>query len=846
MRHLLASVRRAPAQFAGVFAALVAAAAMVTWAFAIGATGSSARPPAQRLAGAAALITAPASVSMSYGHGPDVSTDKVPLSSYRRVPAGLTAALAAVPGVRAAVADQSIPLALRLSGGRVLTGTSAEPVTGHGWQSAQLTPLRLSAGQPPASDGQIVIGAALARSARLRVGDRVSLAGQPLAPFTVTGIAAAPAGSPAGDGAVFFTTQEAAALYGHPGQADLIGIVPQPGTALRPLIARLRAAAGSQHLSVVAGADRGLAEDPAAASDLANLSALGGAGGTDLVLISLFVVASTVALSVAGRARTMALLRAVGATPGQIRRSVMIELAALGIAAGLTGYLPGRWLAGLSVRGMAAHQLIPAGMRAWTSPVEMLPAIGAAVVVAELAGLLAARRASRIRPAAALQEASIERRYPRPLRLLLGLAALAGGVVLTIVALRERDASQQLNDALFGLLAFLGAIAFLGPYLIAVTELVLRLPLRLAGATGRLAAATLRARSRRMAAAAVVIALPACFAGAVVTIDATQAHAGVTEGSQRLAASMVVTAPGPGLSTSALTAIRSQPGVRSAVGLVPTTVYVPWQGTEEQTGDAVTPGRLSSVLRLHVTSGSLAGFGPGDIALSQLVAGQGAMNTRVGRTITSYLADGTRYQAKVTAIFSRSLGFADVIVPASAAGGGHLGTTALGQVLVSTAPGGRAAAHIDALASRYPGLQAASRDVVNAQYQKLSSQTSYLNNLLLALIAVLCAVALVNTLVMATLQGRDELSLLRRAGATTGQQLAMTAWQAMVVTVTGLVLGAAAAASAVAAVARALTGSWTPAIPWPAVLTITGATILLAGAATFAPVVHMIRRDGEA
>ncbi|HEY2552366.1 MAG TPA: FtsX-like permease family protein, partial [Streptosporangiaceae bacterium] len=785
MRHLLAGIRHAPAQFAGIFVALAAAAAMVTWAFSLGATGSSARPPAQRLAGAAVLITGPSSVSMSYGHGPDVSADKVPLASYRRVPAGLTASLASVPGVRAAVADQSIPLALRLSGGQVITGTSAEPVTGHGWQSAQLTPLRLSAGQAPARAGQIVIGAALARSGWLRVGDQVSLAGQPLPPFTVTGIATAPAGSPAADGAVYFTTQQAAALYGHPGQADLIGIMQQPGTALRPLIARLRTAVASQHLSVVAGTDRGLAEDPGAASDLANLSALGGAAGTDLVLISLFVVASTVALSVAGRARAVALLRAVGATPGQIRRSLMIELAGLGIIAGLIGYLPGCWLAGLSVRGMAAHQFIPAGTRAWTSPVELLPAIGAAVVVAELAGLLAARRASRIRPAAALEEASIERRYPRPLRLLLGLAALAGGVVLSIVALREHDASQQLNDALFGLLAFLSAIAFLGPYLIAVTELVLRLPLRLAGGpAGRLAAAMLRARSRRMAAAAIAIALPVCFAGAVVTIDATQAHAGVTEGRERLAASMVVTAPGPGLSPSAVTFIRSQPGVTGAVGLVPTTVYLPWQGTEEQAGDAVTPGQLGSVLRLHVTSGSLAGFGPGDIALSQLVAGQGAMNTRVGRTITSYLADGTPYRAKVTAIFSRSLGFADVIVPAGAAGGGHLGATALGQVLVSTTPGGHAAVHIDALASRYQGLQAASRDVVNAQYQKLTSQTSYLNDLLLALIAVLCAVALVNTLIMATLQGREELGLLRRAGATTGQQLAMTAWQAAVVTCT--------------------------------------------------------------
>ena len=61
-------------------------------------------------------------------------------------------------------------------------------------------------------------------------------------------------------------------------------------------------------------------------------------------------------------------------------------------------------------------------------------------------------------------------------------------------------------------------------------------------------------------------------------------------------------------------------------------------------------------------------FGPGDIALSRLQAGKGAVGAHIGQRITAYLADGTPYRATVTAIYFRSFGFGDVIIPSSAAG----------------------------------------------------------------------------------------------------------------------------------------------------------------------------------
>jgi putative ABC transport system permease protein len=103
-------------------------------------------------------------------------------------------------------------------------------------------------------------------------------------------------------------------------------------------------------------------------------------------------VAGTIALSVSQRYRQFALLRAVGATPGQVRLAVMAEQVALGVAGGVAGWLPGCWLASLAAAGMVSHDLLPAGSAAWLSPWLLLIAVISGVTIGTLSGLLAARR----------------------------------------------------------------------------------------------------------------------------------------------------------------------------------------------------------------------------------------------------------------------------------------------------------------------------------------------------------------------------------------------------------------------------------------------------------------------
>jgi putative ABC transport system permease protein len=197
----------------------------------------------------------------------------------------------------------------------------------------------------------------------------------------------------------------------------------------------------------------------------------------------------------------------------------------------------------------------------------------------------------------------------------------------------------------------------------------------------------------------------------------------------------------------------------------------------------------------------------------------------------------------VTAIFSRSLGFADALIPSAAASGGHLGTSALSQVLIGASAGTSPAAltrTIASLSASYPGLQVTSRSVANAQYEQSASQDSYINNLLLAVVGLLVSVALVNMLVVVTLQRRKELAVLRRIGATTRQLVAAATWQAGGLTLIGAFLGIVAQISTVATVSEALTGSPVPDVPWPSMAAILGLVTLLTGLAIIAPTTRMV------
>jgi len=205
-------------------------------------------------------------------------------------------------------------------------------------------------------------------------------------------------------------------------------------------------------------------------------------------------------------------------------------------------------------------------------------------------------------------------------------------------------------------------------------------------------------------------------------------------------------------------------------------------------------------------------------------AAGGALGVHLGSRVTLYLPDGTPYTATVSAIYSRSLAIGGLLIPASVAAG-HTGAPAgYSQILVDGASPGRLAA----LAAAHPGMRVATRQVYNAQVAQNSAQNSFVDNLILGVIAVLAAVTMINTLAVATFERRRQVRLLSRAGATRTQLAGMFGWQALFVTVLGIAAGAAVCAGTLAAIDRAVTGSLAPYIPLAPAALITAAVAALA------------------
>ena len=201
--------------------------------------------------------------------------------------------------------------------------------------------------------------------------------------------------------------------------------------------------------------------DPGAADRetlVAIFGVLGGIAGT----VALFVVAGTFALAIAQRRRETAVLRALGATPRQVRRLIAAEALIVSVVAAALGALAGRPLALAIVGFLADHGAAPSGFELGHSWIPLAAAVGGGVGMAQLAVIAAARRAGRVRPAEALRDVAIEHGRPGLLQLLSGVLCLAGGGAMAMLFSGE----AALAFAILGGILLATGTALLGRWLL--------------------------------------------------------------------------------------------------------------------------------------------------------------------------------------------------------------------------------------------------------------------------------------------------------------------------------------------------------------------------------------------
>ncbi|MFD8913515.1 FtsX-like permease family protein [Streptomyces sp. NPDC059575] len=273
---------------------------------------------------------------------------------------------------------------------------------------------------------------------------------------------------------------------------------------------------------------------PASAREAAagpGLMVIAGAFGEIAVLVAFFVVVNALGFALRQQHRELALLRTIAATPRQTRRLVRVQVCTTTLLAAAPGWIAGvalarRFLAEVQRLGMAAP-----GVRVPVTPVPMLVALvalAAVLAVGLAATAVAARRISRIAPTAALTASSTEHGRTGAPRLLAGIGAMAGGVLLLrLAATRPAEQADKAGQAaLLASLVLLVAVALTGPFAVRLLAAALGAPVRtLAPGAGWLADANLRGYARRLSSAVVPVALLVGLSGTMLTMTSTAEHA---------------------------------------------------------------------------------------------------------------------------------------------------------------------------------------------------------------------------------------------------------------------------------------------------------------------------------
>ncbi|MET8742379.1 ABC transporter permease [Streptomyces sp. NPDC004728] len=792
---------------AGVAVALLCAAAL-TGAFGVLLESAlRAHGSADRYERAVAVVAASQRVEVVK----DDQTDVRPLVERARVPVSVADRVRTVPGVTGVVADVSLP---------VVTADGAVR-TGRGWDATALTGVELRAGRAPQAEHEVAVDSGSGRA----VGDtvRLQVGGKAPEPYRVSGLVAD--GSGAGRD-VWFGQRTAQVLSGRPERADALVVLGTKETSAQTL----RAAAPG--LVVATGAGRGDVENPEVAAARLDLIGVCASIGGVALLVVLLIVTGLLDTSVRDRTRELAVLRAIGATPRQVRRVIVRETLKVAVPASLLGGLLSLGLGTLLHRFMAEQGVLPQGLGLALGPFPVAGALALTVLTAVGSAWLAARRVSRIRPAQAVSETSAEpTRLPR-WRVITGLVLLVVGLASAATAFAF--GGQVATAAMGGLvLSLIWAAALLGPSIarggIVVLSPVMRL---LFPVPGRLATDTATAAAVRLASVITPIALALSFGASQLFVQTTAVNATRTQAAAGLHADQVLASNGPGVPRAMYRAVERTAGPRTVTAVKRTTVVMSVAAQLQSLPTQGVKGALSN-LDPGVKAGSLKDLhGKNTVALSSNVASA----AKVGSTVSLWLGDGTVIRPEVVAVYDRGQGFGDVLLPHDVVAA-HVTDAGHDDYLLV-----KGAADLRPVLDRFPGTRATSAGQYSAALTEKARRQGLPGLLAVAAISLFTLIGVVTTLAVATASRRRELALLRLIGATRGQVLAMLRLETCLVLGTGAAVGSLVAAVTLLTFGGAVTGLSALSVS-PSVCAAVLGTVFLSGtAAVMLPARRLLRR----
>jgi putative ABC transport system permease protein len=533
------------------------------------------------------------------------------------VPVGMLPALERVPGVRAVQPTIESQLVMVDDKGKKID-TGGAPSQGGYWLTGQTVQSKptLTSGHAPQRSGEVAVNDGAVNRYHLHVGEQVKIVvpNSPITTVRIVGVYRVSFDTGGYLGALFSRTQ-AMALFTDGAHYTGVELAAQPGVSEQTLTSRV-ARVLPDGLEVKTGKQVRDDDSNGVATALSFVTYILLGFGIVALLVGTFIIYNTFSMIVAQRQRELALLRAIGADRRQVRRSVLMEAAVIGIVGSALGLAGGIGLAyGLHALLDALNLGLPSGGLVLSTR-TILVSVLLGTLVTVLAALTPARRAGRIAPVAAMREefgtpsATGLRR-----RTAIGVVFAIASAVATVGGATASSASSAASLTGLGLLGAVVAAMLLSP----VFARWVIAPLgRLAGrgVVARLARTNAVRNPRRTAATAFALTLGLVLVSGIAVLGSSMKASINKLFDDNVTANYILTTDlDMALPTAAATAARTVPGVASVTELHPFAARV--DGVS-RSGEAL-DGPLDPVMRVRMVSGTLATSG-GRMVVSQQTA----------------------------------------------------------------------------------------------------------------------------------------------------------------------------------------------------------------------------------
>lgn len=667
--------------------------------------------------------------------------------------------------------------------------TYGVPTFATGWpHDPRTAPFHLLEGREPWGQEEVALDRATAGRAGYEPGDKLKVV-TPTRTVTVTltglispGIAGISAGAPL---VAFDSATAQLFLLGEPGWTS-IGVMVQPGHDSAVVRTAVLSIVG-KNVEVRTAAEVSAGGESALDDVFGGFSAILMMFAALALFVGAFLIVNTFAMLIAQRSRELAMLRAIGASRGQVTGTVLAEALVIGAVGATLGLLLGAGVAATLklIFGRLELAIPSADLQLHPRTIIVSYLVGVGVTLA--AAYPAARRAGRLPPIAAMRDdVTLPERSLR--------VRLAIGTFLLLMAASCYAIAQQARGLPGAILLGLGAgIALLGVMM--TSQLVSRYAVRLLTLPfGRRAPVVLGRKNaqrnpRRTTATASALMISLALVSGLVVV-ASSAKASIDKGiADAIGTSDLVVNGESGHPFSAEVAghVADVPGVAS-VGRVRSMGGQVGKTAVQVHG--LDPGVLEGPVVTTVEQGSTAGLQSGHAILPRNLAK--ALDLSVGGTFSLTTTSGI-HRISVAAIIApnRQLDAVVVSLPKFREVGGASTDSTL---YVAVRDGTSVSEVRESVLSQlhdYPSVQ------VRDQRAYAASQRGPINvvlgvvAMLLTLAVLIAVLGIVNTLALGVVERTREIGLLRAIGMDRAQLRRMLQVESLAIALLGALLGLA-------------------------------------------------------